>query len=332
MPMNFTRTAFLLLALMALFVAVGAALGGKTGLVLAFFVALATNVLTLWKSDKLVLRMHKAQEVDAASGGQYYGIVRQMAANAELPMPKVFVLNTPQPNAFATGRNPENAAVAASTGLLELLSAEEVAGVIAHELAHIKSRDTLTMTAAATIGGAVSMVAQYLQFGALFGRRDSRTSWPAFLFAALVAPFAAMMIQMAISRSREYQADRLGALICRDPRWLASGLRKIDLVARRMRNPTAEAHPASAHLFIVNPLTGRGIDSFFSTHPNVENRIQELEKLTQEMAAAGQLGPDTMADAGSVSGPSILTDGAPWLDKGKRDGRGAGGDGRGPWG
>jgi len=320
MPMNFARTGFLLLALMAVFVAVGAALGGQTGLVIAFIFALGMNMMALWKSDKVVLRMHKAVEVDASSGGQYYDIVRQMAENAELPMPKVYVLNTPQPNAFATGRNPENAAVAASTGLLEMLSAEEVAGVMAHELAHIKNRDTLTMTAAATIGGAVSMVGQYLQFGALFGRRDNQTSWLGWLFAAIVAPFAAMLIQMAISRSREYQADRLGSLICRNPMWLASALRKIDAVARRMRNPTAEMHPASAHLFIVNPLTGRGVDSLFSTHPNIDNRIAELEKLAQEMAAAGQL------DQGRSR--SILADGAPWLNS--REQRGGGQ--RGPWG
>ncbi len=268
--------------------------------------------------------MHKAQEVDASSGGEYYEIVRQLAARAELPMPRVYVLNTPQPNAFATGRNPENAAVAASTGLLEMLSREEVAGVIAHELAHVKNRDTLTMTAAASIGGAVSMVGQYMQFGAIFGRRDDRTSWPAFIFGALIAPFAAMLIQMAISRSREYQADRMGAMIVGNPRWLASALQKIDAAARRMRNPTAEQYPATAHMFIINPLNGRGVDSFFSTHPKIENRIAELEKLEQEMIAAGAL-----RDAEPNRDRSIIAGGAPWMRSGapaKTE------DNRGPWG
>ncbi|MEQ1650288.1 MAG: M48 family metalloprotease, partial [Hyphomicrobiaceae bacterium] len=184
----------------------------------------------------------------------------------------------------------------------------EVAGVLAHELAHVKNRDTLTMTAAASIGGAVSMVGQYLQFGAIFGRRDSRTSWPAFLFGAVVAPFAAMLIQMAISRSREYQADRMGSLICGNPRWLMSALAKIDVAARKLRNPTAEAHPATAHMFIVNPLNGRGIDSFFSTHPKIENRLAELEKLEQEMIAAG-----TIERNEPTRPPSIIAGGAPWL-------------------
>ena len=186
-------------------------------------------------------------------------------------MPRVYIMNNPQPNAFATGRNPQNAAVCASTGLLEMLSPEEVAGVMAHELAHVKNYDTLTMAVAATIGGAISMLAQYLQFGALFGGNRENSSgigWIGALVAMIVAPMAAMMVQMAVSRSREYQADRLGGMICGNPMWLASALRKIEHYARGIRNEPAEAAPATAHLFIINPLTGEGMDNLFSTHPN----------------------------------------------------------------
>lgn len=291
MPMNFARTALLLAVLTAIFVAMGAAVGGQTGMLIAFAVALVMNLVSLWKSDTMVLRMFGAQEVDEATAPEYYGIVREMARRAELPMPRVYVMNNPQPNAFATGRSPSRAAVAASTGLIDSLSREELAGVMAHELAHIKNRDTLTMAVAATIGGAISMLAQYLQFGMLFGgHRDQNGGGLSFvtsLLAMLVAPFAAMLVQMAISRSREYQADRMGALICGNPRWLASALAKIQNAARRIPNEDAEAVPAAAHLFIINPLTGRGVDSMFSTHPNTENRIAELEALAQEMGAKG---------------------------------------------
>lgn len=319
MPMNFARTALLLAVLTGILVTMGALLGGSTGAVIAFVVSLAMNLFSLWKSDSMVLHMHRAEEVDAQSGGQYYEIVRQLAERAELPMPRVYVMHNPQPNAFATGRSPENAAVCASTGLLEALSAEEVAGVMAHELAHIKNRDTLTMTVAASIGGAISMLAQYLQFGALFGGRGGdRRNWLAVLLGALVAPFAATLVQMAISRSREYQADRLGAMICGNPMWLASALARIHEIASRTVNETAERYPATAHMFIFNPLTGRGIDNLFSTHPNVDNRIAELEKLAAEMAAAERTG----------ARPSI-TSGASWLGRGSRR---SGERSRGPWG
>lgn len=315
MPMNFTRTALLLAAMTGIFVLMGAILGGQGGMIIAFVVALVMNLFALWKSDKMILRMHGAQEVDARSGGQFYEIVQTLARQAELPMPRVFIMANPQPNALATGRNPENAAVAASTGLLEMLSAEEVAGVMAHELAHIKSRDTLTMTVAASLGGAISMMAQYLQFGAIFGSRQSqRLGGLGFIVTAILAPLAAMLVQTAISRSREYQADRLGAMICGQPRWLASALIKIHEKAQRIRNPSAEMHPATAHLFIVNPLTGRGIDNLFSTHPNVENRVAELEKLALEMEHVER-----------GRGPASITAGAPWL------GRNASAP-RGPWG
>lgn len=288
MPMNFTKTALLLAVLTAIFAAMGGFVGGEAGLIVAFLAALVMNGFAFWKSDKIVLRMQGAQEVDAGAGGEFYAIVRDLAARAELPMPKVYIMHNPQPNAFATGRNPQNAAVCASTGLLDLLSREEVAGVMAHELSHIKNRDTLTMTVAATIGGAISMLAQWLQVSAIFGgnRGNNQHGRLATFAAMLIAPFAAMLVQMAISRSREYQADRMGAMMCGNPAWLASALAKIHEAVRRVPNPRVEQAPALAHLFIVNPLTGRGMDSIFTTHPSTENRIAELEKLAAEMGVA----------------------------------------------
>ena len=286
MPMNYARTALLLAALTAIFAAMGAAVGGQGGLIVAFIVALVMNVVSLWKSDTMVLKMFKAQEVDERSAPDLYALVRDLASKAELPMPRVYIMNNPQPNAFATGRSPQRAAVCASTGLLETLTREELSGVIAHELAHIKNRDTLTMAVAATIGGAVSMFAQYLQFGMLFGGgRDNGRGLGLIgtIAAVIVAPMAAMMVQMAISRSREYQADRMGAMIAGNPLWLASALKKINVKARQIVNQRAESIPAAAHMFIINPLNGRGIDSMFSTHPNVENRVAELEAMAREM-------------------------------------------------
>jgi heat shock protein HtpX len=326
MPMNYAKTAFLLAALTAIFVAMGAAIGGQQGMVIAFLVALAMNVFSLWNSDTMVLKMFGAHEVDERSAPEYYGLVRDLARRAELPMPRVYVMDSPQPNAFATGRSPSRAAVAASSGLLETLSREEVAGVIAHELAHIKNRDTLTMTVAATIGGAISMLAQYLQFGMLFGgHRDERGGGIGMIgaiLAMLVAPFAAMLVQMAISRSREYQADRMGALIVGNPRWLSSALVKIHNAAKRIPNEEAEQVPAAAHMFIINPLTGQGMDNLFSTHPNTENRIAALEALAQELARNG-------VDLG----PGISSAGAPDDDAGPWSRRPASPSGdRGPWG
>jgi heat shock protein HtpX len=286
MPMNYARTALLLAALTAIFAAMGAAVGGQGGLIVAFIIALVMNVVSLWKSDTIVLKMFKAQEVDERSAPDLYSLVRDLASKAELPMPRVYIMNNPQPNAFATGRSPQRAAVCASTGLLETLTREELAGVIAHELAHIKNRDTLTMAVAATIGGAVSMFAQYLQFGMLFGGgRDNNRGLGLIgtIAAVIVAPMAAMMVQMAISRSREYQADRMGAMIAGNPLWLASALKKINVKARQIKNDPAEAIPAAAHMFIINPLNGRGIDNMFSTHPDVANRVAELEAMAREM-------------------------------------------------
>jgi heat shock protein HtpX len=295
MPMNFAKTGLLLAVLTGIFVALGGLVGGQAGMVIALIFAAGMNLFSLWQSDKMVLRMYGAEEVDARTGGEYYRIVADLARRAGLPMPRVFIMNNPQPNAFATGRSPAHAAVCASTGLIERLSPQELAGVMAHELSHVKNHDTLTMAVAATIGGAISMLAQYLQFGALFGgNRESNNSigWVGALVAMIVAPLAAMLVQMAISRSREYQADRMGAQICGQPLWLASALRKIESSVHEIRNEPAEAAPATAHLFIINPLTGEGMDNLFSTHPNTENRIAELEKLAAEMNVGdGRLRP-----------------------------------------
>ena len=322
MPTNFTRTALLLAMLTLIFVGMGSVIGGREGMVLAFLIALAMNAFALWRSDRMVLGLHGAQEVGPADAPQLYRIVADLAQRAGLPMPRVYIMNQPQPNAFATGRSPSRAAVCASTGLLDNLTPEEVAGVMAHELAHVRNRDTLTMTVAATIGGAISMLAQWLQFSALFGGgRRQGGNWLMSLVAMLVAPFAAMLVQMAISRSREYQADRLGAAIAGNPLWLASALEKIQTLVQRIPNEAAEAVPASAPLFIVNPLTGRGFDNFFSTHPSTENRIAELQQLAREMVAAG-----TLTDAGrygEAGGRSATEDAAergPWSNP------------RGPWG
>jgi len=329
MPMNYARTALLLAALTAIFVAMGAAIGGQTGMVVAFAVALAMNLFSLWNSDKMVLKMFGAQEVDERSAPEYYDLVRDLARRAELPMPRVYIMQNPQPNAFATGRSPARAAVAATTGLLDTLPREELAGVIAHELAHIKNRDTLTMTVAATIGGAISMLAQYLQFGMLFGGNNNERGGGGIgmigaLLAMLVAPFAAMLVQMAISRSREYQADRLGALICGNPRWLAASLARIHNAVQRIPNEEAEHVPAAAHMFIINPLTGQGMDNLFSTHPNTENRIAALKELAKEMERDG-----VALGGGEAAGPWA---GSAAPSRGRQRGL-PGGSGRGgPWG
>ncbi|MET1047504.1 MAG: zinc metalloprotease HtpX [Hyphomicrobium sp.] len=312
MPMNYAKTALLLAALTAIFLVLGALVGGKSGLVFAFFIALAMNAFSLWKSDSVVLHMFGAQEVTDATAPELVGIVRDLAHRAELPMPRVYIMNNPQPNAFATGRSPSHAAVAASTGLLEALDRQELSGVLAHELSHIKNRDTLTMAVAATIGGAVSMFAQYMQFGMIFGggRDNDRGGLGIIgtLAAVIVAPMAAGLVQMAISRSREYQADRMGAMICGNPIWLASALRKIDGLARRIPNEEAEAIPAAAHMFIVNPLNGHGIDNLFSTHPNVENRIAALEALAREMGTRGNISP-----SGTTDTPPRSASGEVWV-------------------
>lgn len=308
--MNYVKTAMLLAVLTAIFVALGALIGGQSGMVIAFVIALAVNFFSYWNSDKIVLRMYGAHEVDERSAPEFYGVVRELAQRAGLPMPKVYVMDSPQPNAFATGRNPSHAAVCASTGLLQALSRDELAGVIAHELAHIKNHDTLTMTIAATIGGAISMLAQYMQFGFMFGgNRDDRSGVGVIgaLLAIIVAPLAAMLVQMAISRSREYSADRMGAAICAHPLWLASALAKIQDYAHHIPNETAESVPATAHMFIINPLSGRGVDNWFSTHPKTENRIAELEEMARESgqtAGPRQAGQVDTGSRGPWSGPA----------------------------
>jgi heat shock protein HtpX len=304
--MNYLKTAILLAGLTALFMAVGFVIGGESGMLIALLVAAATNLFAYWNSDKMVLRMNGAQEVDESTAPEYYGLVRDLAGRAGLPMPRVYLMDNPQPNAFATGRNPRNAAVAATTGLLNMLSREEVAGVIAHELAHIKNHDTLTMTITATIAGAISMLAQ---FGMFFGgnRNNNPLGAVGLILMVVLAPIAAMIVQMAISRSREYQADRLGGQIVGRPRWLASALAKISNAAQQIPNQPAEANPATAHLFIVNPLSGARMDNLFSTHPATENRIAALEELAREIGEQG------LSDAGPASnaGPWVARRG-PW--------------------
>ncbi len=278
--MNVFKTGMLLAELTALFMGIGYMIGGSGGALVAFLFATGMNLVSYWNADKFVLRMHNAHEVDARTAPEYHRLVAELAARAGLPMPKVYLIEDPQPNAFATGRNPQNAAVAATTGLLQQLTREEIAGVMAHELAHVKNRDTLIMTVAATIGGAISMLANFAFF---FGGRDEEgnpTGIVPMLAIMLLAPLAAGLVQMAVSRAREYEADRVGAEIAGDPHSLASALRKIERFARGAPNPYATRNPATAHMFIINPLSGRRRDGLFSTHPDTENRVAALMKLT----------------------------------------------------
>lgn len=289
--MNYLKTTILLAGMTALFVGIGFMLGGPTGMLIAFGIALAMNAFAYWNSDRMVLKMYGATEVDARTAPDLYRMVEQLARRAQLPMPRVYIIENDQPNAFATGRNPENAAVAATTGLLRVLSDEEVAGVMAHELAHVQNRDTLIMTITATIAGAISMLANFaLFFG---GNRNNPLGIIGTILIMILAPLAAMLVQSAISRTREYAADRRGAEICGNPIWLASALEKLQRGAEHIDNPEAENNPATAHMFIVNPLHARSIDNLFSTHPNTENRVAALH----EMAAGG----------GASAGPAIHT-------------------------
>ena len=301
--MNYVRTAILLAGLTALFMGVGYLIGGRNGAMIAFCVAVATNFLAYWNGDRLVLSTQGAYEVDEHTNPDLVHLVAELADRAGLPMPRVYVVDEPQPNAFATGRNPRHAAVAATTGLLDLLSPEEGAGVMAHELAHIKNRDTLIMTITATIAGAITMLAQ---FGAFFRHRhdhghDHGGPGPvATVLMTLLAPLAATVVQMAISRTREYAADNLGARICGNPEWLASALERIEAGAHEIENEPAERNPAVAHMFIINPLSGRGMDNLFSTHPSTENRIAALEQLADEMGIPRHEGGDLVH---STAGP-----------------------------
>lgn len=289
--MNFVKTAILMAALTALFVMVGAALGGSGGMVMALVFAAATNLWAWWGSDKAVLRMHRAEPVSPQSFPELYDMVARLSARAQLPTPAIYLIHSDQPNAFATGRDPEHAAVAVTTGLIRTLSTEELAGVVAHELAHIKNRDTLIMTIAATVAGAMSTLAQMSIFTG--GHRDERNPMGAIfgMLALILAPMAAMIIQMMISRTREYAADRLGAEICGQPVWLASALAKIAGGGHVHPMASAEANPASAHMFIINPLAGMRMDNLFSTHPNTQNRIDALMQQAAEMGLIAHEAP-----------------------------------------
>ncbi|SDB64137.1 zinc metalloprotease HtpX [Belnapia rosea] len=310
---GYLRTAILLAGLTALFLAIGYLLGGRQGMVIAFLIACATNLWSWWNSDRVVLSMHNAEPIAPESAPRLYRMVEGLAQRAGLPMPALYVIHEDQPNAFATGRNPENAAVAVNTGLLDLMSEQEVAGVVAHELAHIRHRDTLLMTLTATLAGAIGMLAQ---FGFLFGGRTEDGRRNPFgpigaLLLVIVGPIAAMLVQMAISRSREYEADKLGAEICGDPRWLASGLQKLEHYKQGLVNHTAEAHPASAHLFIINPLSGLRMDSLFTTHPPTEERIRRLLAMAPSVPTRGGWG-----------GTPVAPPASPWGSTGRRN----------PWG
>jgi len=282
--MNTMRTALLMAAMTALLGVCGYLIGGQGMMLFALAFAGISNMIAFWNADKIVLRMHNAKQVDQHSAPQLYNTVAELAKRADLPMPKVYIIDTEQPNAFATGRNPENAAVAATTGLIRLLTAEELAGVMAHELSHVKNRDTLTMTVTATIAGAVSALGSMAMFGSLFGgNRNSPLGGLGALIVMLVGPIAAAMVQMAISRTREYSADRMGGEICGNPLWLASALGKLHAGAARIDNEAAERNPATAHMFIINPLHARRMDGLFTTHPATENRIAALQEQAREM-------------------------------------------------
>ncbi|QPQ54506.1 M48 family metalloprotease [Allosphingosinicella flava] len=289
--MNGLRTILLLSALTALFMALGYTLGGAGGAMMALAFAALMNLFTFWNADRIVLKMHDAHEVDARTAPQFHAIVAGLAARAGLPMPRVYLIDSPHPNAFATGRNPANAAVAATTGLLAILDREEVAAVMAHELAHVKNRDTLIMTMTATIAGAISFLAN---FGLFFRGGDNRGNALAMILAVIVAPFAAMIVQMAISRTREYSADRGGAEISGNPRALASALAKLAGGAARIPNPVTARNPAAAALYIVPG----GSDSLFSTHPDTGNRIAALHAIADEM---GLSSPPPVATASGMT-------------------------------
>ncbi len=333
--MNFFRTAMLLAGMTGLFMGIGYLLGGSGGMMIAFIIALGMNVFSYWNSDKMVLKMHNAHEVDERDAPEYYEIVRRLAEAAELPMPKVYVIDSDQPNAFATGRNPENAAVAASTGLLNRLSYEEVAGVMAHELAHIKNYDILTMTVTATLAGAISMLANFAFF--FSGSNDDEEGGGGLGFIGTIAlmflaPMAASIVQMAVSRTREYQADKIGAQICGQPLWLASALAKIANAAGREVNYAAERNPATAHMFIINPLSGQRMDNLFSTHPDTQNRIDALQNLHQDWY--GQEDALRVSSGGSLGAnqrrSQMNQDEGPWT--GSSSSSQAHDDHGGPWG
>jgi heat shock protein HtpX len=278
---NMMKTAILMAAITGLFMAIGSLLGGQQGMMLALIVALGMNFFSYWFSDKLVLKMYNAQEVDETTAPQFYGMVRELAGKAGLPMPRVYLINENAPNAFATGRNPQNAAVAATTGIMRVLNERELRGVMAHELAHVKHRDILISTISATMAGAISMLANFAMF---FGGRDGegRPANPVVgILVMILAPLAASLIQMAISRAREFEADRGGAEISGDPQALASALQKIQRYAQGIPLEAAERHPETAQMMIMNPLSGGGLRGLFSTHPATEERVARLMEMAR---------------------------------------------------
>lgn len=312
---GYFKTALLMAVMTAIFTGVGGLIGGGQGALIALVIAAAMNVFTWWNSDKAVLRMTGARQVSESSAPDFVRMVNRLADGAGMPRPAVYIIDSDQPNAFATGRDPNNAAVAATTGLLRRLSPDEIAGVMAHELAHIKNRDTLIMTVTATMAGAISMLANFAMF---FGNsRDRQGGIIGTLAVMIFAPLMAALVQMAISRSREYEADRIGAEICGRPDWLASALQKIEHFAKGIDNPVAEANPALAHMFIINPLHAHARDKLFSTHPNTQSRIRALMQMT----------PREAAPARPVSRPAS----AQATSRIPRSGRRSS-DGDGPWG
>ena len=316
---NYIRTAILIAALTALFMGVGFLLGGAPGMVIALIVAGAMNLFAWWNSGAMVLRYYKAREVTAQTQPAFYRVVEELARRAELPMPRVYVIDNPQPNAFATGRGPANAAVAATTGLLQTLNEREVAGVMAHELAHVRNRDTLIMTITATIAGAIGMVANFaLFFG---GSRNNPLGIVGVLAMMILAPLAATLVQLAISRGREYEADRIGAEICGNPDWLADALEKLHRGTERIDNTAAERNPATAHIFIVNPLHAHARDKLFSTHPSMANRVARLRAMATVSADVSAI---------STENSESWTAG-PWPSGGPRNHPEAARRRRGPW-
>ncbi|HEY2070984.1 MAG TPA: zinc metalloprotease HtpX [Rhizomicrobium sp.] len=286
---NTLRTGLLMAAMTGLFLVVGFLIGGEPGMVFAFFIAAASNLFAYWNSDKALLSMYGAKQVDATTAPELVHLVQQLSAKDGLPMPKVYIVENAQPNAFATGRNPQHAAVCVTTGLLQRVDDEQLAGVLAHELSHVKNRDTLTMTITATIAGAVSMLANFAFF--MGGDRRNPLGLIGMLIATLVAPIAAVLVQMAVSRTREFEADRAGAELSGRPLWLASALAKIEDSTKQIGNPQAEANPATAHMFIINPLSGGMLSGLFSSHPSTAERIARLQAMAAQMGQKPARGP-----------------------------------------
>ena len=317
---SYFKTALLLAALTAIFMTGGFLLAGQSGMLIALALAAAMNLFAWWNSGSTVLRYYKAKEVD--SSHSLHRIVSGLAGNSGLPVPKVYLIENPQPNAFATGRGPSNASVAATTGLLKLMNEREVAGVMAHELAHVKNRDTLIMTITATFAGAISMLANFaLFFG---GNRNSGLGIVGSIAMMILAPMAAMLVQMAISRTREYAADRGGAEICGNPDWLADALEKLEAGSQRIDNQAAENNPATAHMFIINPLHTHQRDKLFSTHPNTANRVAKLREMSGNSitssvvtpaAPQGPWSPRKQTESGRGSVPGSGSRRCPWSRK-----------------